>query len=113
MAKQIYQYRYYPMSTSRTQPEDLTEVSLVNGSIFASRMPITQLGIQTLPGVQFYLNGSTNPISVGATGIYELDMNAEAIITELRFSADSVQLIKNSNTAYLIIDTVYGEDDQR
>lgn len=111
MAKQIYQYRYYPMSTSRTQPEDLTEVSLVNGSIFASRMPITQLGIQTLPGVQFYLNGSTNPITVGATGIYELDMNAGAIITELRFSADSVQLIKNSNTAYLIIDAVFGEDD--
>lgn len=111
MAKQIYQYRYYPMSISRTQPEDLTEVSLVNGSIFASRMPITQLGIQTLPGVQFYLNGSTNPITVGATGIYELDMNAGAIITELRFSADSVQLIKNSNTAYLIIDAVFGEDD--
>lgn len=111
MAKQIYQYRYYPMSASRTQPETLTEVSLVNGSVFASRMPITQLGIQTLPGVQFYLNGSTNPITVGATGIYELDMNASAMITELRFSADSVQLIKNSNTAYLIIDTVYGEDD--
>ena len=111
MAKQIYQYRYYPKLDTRNQPTDLNETNLVNGTIFADNMPITQLGIQTLPGVQFYLNGSTNPITIGTTGIYELDMSTEAIITSLRFDYESIQLIKGSQTAYLIIDIVWGEDD--
>lgn len=111
MAKQIYQYRYYPKLDTRNQPTDLNEINLVNGTIFADKMPITQLGIQTLPGVQFYLNGSTNPITIGTTGIYELDMSTEAIITSLRFDYESIQLIKGSQTAYLIIDIVWGEDD--
>lgn len=111
MAKQIYQYRYYPKLDTRNQPEDLNEINLVNGTIFADKMPIIQLGIQTLPGVQFYLNGSTNPITIGTTGIYELDMSTEAIITSLRFDYESIQLIKGSQTAYLIIDIVWGEDD--
>lgn len=111
MAKQIYQYRYYPKLDTKNQPSELNEKGLVSGSIFADRMPITQLGIQTLPGVQFYLNGSTNPITIGTTGIYELDMKTEAIITSLRFDYDSIRLINGSQTAYLIIDIVWGEDD--
>jgi hypothetical protein len=37
-------------------------------------MPIVQLGIQSVPGTKFYLNGSNNPIIIGNTGIYELDL---------------------------------------
>ena len=37
--------------------------------------PIIHLGIQTLPGTKIYLNGFYDaPIIIGATGIYELDL---------------------------------------
>jgi hypothetical protein len=35
---------------------------------------ISQLGIQGRPGTSFYLNGSTLPIVLGETGIYEIDL---------------------------------------
>jgi hypothetical protein len=38
-------------------------------------MPIVHLGIQTLPGTKVYLNSNMDaPVIIGATGIYELDL---------------------------------------
>ena len=69
---------------------------------------ITQLGIQTLPGVRFTINNSPgNYITIGQTGIYEIELTDDVIITNLQFDAESLEMINNNNSAFLIIDLVY------
>ena len=58
MAKQIYQVRYYGDSHAKNQPAGLTGMKLKSGSVFSNYLPILQLGIQTIPGVKFYVNNS-------------------------------------------------------
>ena len=75
-------------------------------------MPILQLGIQALPGTKFYLNGSNNPIIIGNTGIYELDLQGLTEISSLSFEANSISLINGNANAYLIVDMIYDEDGE-
>ena len=75
---------------------------------FAKYAPIKQLGIQALPGTRFYINNSTEPIIIGASGIYELDLrDTNAIISALHFSYASMERIEKSENGHLIIDLVY------
>ena len=75
MAKKVKQFRYYnDQQGGNNYPSNLHYRNLVSGSAFSSYVPIIQLGIQTLPGTKFYLNGSNNPIIIGSTGIYELNL---------------------------------------
>lgn len=106
MAKQIMQFRYYSEANSQNQPKDINKAKLVKGSVFANYLPITQLGIQALPGTKFYLNNSITPILIGSTGIYELDLEGLSEITDLHFDAASVESINKNNNAYLIIDVI-------
>jgi hypothetical protein len=64
--------------------------NLYNGTIFTNYLPITQIGIQTLPGTKFYLNEATTPIMVASTGIYELDLEGLSTITSLSFDYNSL-----------------------
>ena len=79
---------------------------LVRGSVFANYLPIVQLGIQGLPGTEFYLNNSITPILIGTTGIYELDLDGLSEITDIHFSRKSMEAIHNNENAYLIIDII-------
>lgn len=110
MAKKIMQFRYYSDENEKNYPEGLTSLDLSSGSLFSNYVPITQLGIQTLPGVQFYLNNSTSPIIIGTTGIYELDLEGLAEITDLKIDIRSLQTIHENSSAYLIIDMICGEN---
>lgn len=122
MAKKIKQYRYYNDtndSVTRNQPLYVPDTDIVatyahyvNGEVFGTCFPILQLGIQALPGTKFYLNEATDPIIIGATGIYELDLDGQAEITNLQFEARSMRMIRDNNNAFLIIDIIYddGED---
>lgn len=110
MAKQIKQYRYYGEGHTNNQPPNKIALrNLVSGSIFAQYMPITQLGIQALPGLKFYLNNSTDPIVIGQTGIYELNLEGLAEINALSFDAQSIEAIIQNGNAYLIVDTIYDD----
>lgn len=111
MAKQIMQFRYYDENNSgqKNQPKNITRAKLASGSVFSSYFPITQLGIQALPGTKFYLNNSTTPIIIGSTGIYELDLEGLSEITHMSFDATSISGINNNPNAYLIVDIIYGE----
>ena len=97
MAKKIMQYRFFEENGSQNQPntsyEMITKNNLINGAIFSNRTPITQLGIQTLPGTKFYLNNSNDPIIIGNTGIYELDLNGLSEITAISFDRASINAI--------------------
>ena len=65
---------------------------------------VTQLGIQAPPETTFYLNGFENPLQVGCTGIYELDLEGLTTLTELKFSKESL-------VQTIIVDIVYNTMD--
>jgi len=91
----------------------LSPANLVTGALFADKMPIYQIGIQSLPGTMFYLNESPDPVMIGTTGIYELDLHEKSTISGLRFDPKSIKTIEealNTGTGYLIVDIVYEEE---
>lgn len=109
MAKKIMQFRYYGShdnKSSYNQPSVISLDNLHNGTIFTNYLPITQIGIQTLPGTKFYLNEATTPIMVASTGIYELDLEGLSTITGLTFDYNSLLAIEQTPGAYLIIDII-------
>ena len=111
MAKHIMQFRYYnDEQGNNNQPESLKAKNLEKGenNIFSKYTPITQLGIQTLPGTRFYLNSNIEgPIIIGSTGIYELDLEGISKINSLYFDSTSLKLIADNPNAFLIIDVIY------
>lgn len=112
MAKKVGQVRYYgPESSSNSQkanyPSDLTSNSLRYGNVFNTIYPIVQLGVQTIPGVKFYINNHTTPVIIGATGIYELDVDGLSNITSIQFDSASLAMIDKNPNAYIIIDYIY------
>ena len=113
MARKIKQVRFYSSAdTSKNYPVTVTHQRLVSGSAFTDYLPIVQLGIQALPGTKFYLNNSSDPIIIGSTGIYEIDLVGETEISALSFDTTSVSSISNTDNACLIVDIIYedGED---
>jgi len=105
MAKQVTQLRYYDDTTGKNEPSSATGVNFINGAVFSNWYPIVQLGVQTLPGTKFYLNEATiDPVIVGQTGIYELDLSDGIVISSLRFDQVSIDTIKDNPDAYLIVD---------
>jgi hypothetical protein len=60
-----------------------------------------------LPGTKFYLNDGINPIIVGSTGIYEVDLEGVSPITKIAFNQESLDIIENTANAYLIVDMIY------
>ena len=73
---------------------------------------MVQLGVQSLPGTEIYINGSEDPIIIGLTGLYELDLKAGTTITSLRFGSQSMNNIKNNENAFLIVDCIYQEQQE-
>lgn len=107
MAKKNAQIRFRGIAATVTDGNQL-----VTGKVFDNYTKnggIEQLGIQAIPGTKFYLNNSPDPIIIGASGIYELDVTNKALIDAIRFNAQSIQNIKDSNDLSLLIDIVYRE----
>ena len=124
MAYKVKQFRYYNDNSSevteskRNQPTTLdgtttliTSEHYVNGDVFGKHFPVTQLGIQALPGTKFYLNEAVDPVIIGATGIYELDLTNGIQISKISFAHDSMENIKNNDNAFLIVDIIYDDGE--
>lgn len=126
MANRIKQFRYYAdglnegvTPNEKNHPSQITKedgkltavnaVDYQSGVVFGNCFPILQLGIQALPGTKFYLNKALEPIIIGSTGIYELDLNGQTEITSISFEESSMNLIKQNNNAYLIVDIIYDD----
>ena len=112
MARVVKQYRYYnDLDTQRNQPSNVTKDKFISGLVFESPscFPILQLGIQALPGTKFYLNSSIDPVTVGFTGIYELDLDNEVEIIKLTFNPTSMNEIEANSNGYLIVDVLYDD----
>lgn len=117
MARIVKQYRFYnDNDETRNQPSYINRENLINGKVFDSPScyPILQLGIQALPGTAFYLNSSIDPVVVGFTGIYELDLDNQAEIVKLTFNKTSIDTIATNANGYLIVDVLYddGTEDE-
>lgn len=110
MAKRVKQIRYYKDGNGNNYGGP-TYRNLISGSVFKDFVPMIQLGIQALPGTKFYLNGSNNPVIIGNTGIYELDVQGLTEINSLQFDASSLALISNNANAYLIVDIIYEDGE--
>jgi hypothetical protein len=126
MARAIHQFRFYSDSESepRNEPSgpDYTNAggmqAFSSGSLFDGTkggkkyVPILQLGIQSVPGTYFYLNGGLDPIIIGSTGIYELDLSGEIEISKLEFDYASLTRINEMANGYLIIDIIYEDEEE-
>lgn len=114
MAKYVNQIRYYKEGSSKNSPQGLKRSQLSGGTAFKynsqNSAGIVQLGIQTLPGVQFVINTSSNPITVGSTGIYELNVDGLTTINSLNILKQSLDMIDKNENAYLIVDYVYEKE---
>jgi hypothetical protein len=66
-----------------------------------------------LPGVEFHLNNGITPITIGYTGIYELELDDKIDIFNLAFEAASMNLIgaNESSDSYLIVDIIYDTEE--
>ena len=106
MANKIRQFRYYGENNSLNYPSSLTGIQLISGAAFQDCYPISQLGIQSVPGTKFYLNGDKFPIIIGASGIYDLDIKNGFRITQLQFAKEWIEKIENNNYM-LIVDILY------
>lgn len=72
--------------------------------------PVSHLGIQGEPGVIFYLNNSEDPIAIGSTGIYELNLEGIGHLTALKFDMDVLKDkydSKKSLVNRIIVDIIY------
>ena len=85
-------------------------------NLFANYGLVSHLGIQGAPDTSFCLNDSVSDhaITIGSTGIYEIDLEGVGYITSLRFIQD--KLLANypetdlDNPRKLIVDIVYEEE---
>ena len=109
--KKVKQFRYYSDGSNKNYPNKLTKNNLLYGDFISEFTPIKQLGIQAMPGTKFYINESDYPIEIGNTGIYELELNINTEVQALRFEAQSLSIIENSETYYIIIDILYEEEE--
>lgn len=111
MANVVKQFRYYGDNedAAKNQPVGVSGNDFVSGEVFdqAHCFPILQLGIQSLPGTKFRLNNAADPVIIGRTGIYELDLEAETQISRIEFEKSSIVAIANNRNAYLIVDIIY------
>lgn len=67
-------------------PANITSDDLLTGDVFGSNKykNISQLGIQGFPGTSFFLNKGY-AITLGETGIYEIDLNGRGFIDTIHF----------------------------
>lgn len=109
MSKKVKQYTYYNPNlkdSNDTSPSDFIAGIKPGGGI-------SQLGIQTLPGTKILINtgnsttNETSYITVGQTGIFELDVTNLTPITSVQVLPSSMKNIITNPVGYIIIDTVY------
>lgn len=123
MANKIKQFRYYNDTNNlgKNSPSvitingadvDVSYAHYVSGAVFGECFPVLQFGIQSLPGTKFYLNNGNDPIIIGSTGIYELDLEGQTEITQIQMDGGSMKTINDNDNAYLIIDIIYDNGEE-
>ena len=106
--KRIAQFRFEGFNSPNNYPNFSDyNAMLTTGNIFHDYRLISKFGIQGPPGLRFYLNNSLNPITIGKTGIYELDLENIGRINSIQFIESEVSNLINNTGNKLLIDIVY------
>lgn len=108
--KRIAQFRYRGEGHSENYPNyEFYTDKLTYGNIFQDYGFVSHLGIQGPVGLRFYLNQSSNPIMIGQTGIYELDLENIGRISAIRFDRTDINnyYTDNPRSDKILIDIVY------
>ena len=110
--KKVAQIRYYGDDEgSKNSLNGLTQENF--NEELEKYQNIQQIGIQSFPGAIFRLNDGEDPIYIGATGIYELNIQNLIDINRLIIDDKTLEQINNSNgSLYIIIDILYEEVDE-
>ena len=112
MSYAIKQERYY--KNGDTENNTITKDDLIDNVV--SGKTVIKLGIQAPPGTRFWVNSEpeynrNQPVIVGITGIYEIDLTNLTYITTLKFDEASLKLIDENDLFSLIIDYIYEETE--
>ena len=104
--KRIRQFRYYGNNAEKNSPR-YGDV-FFKGNWFQDLGAVSHLGVQAMPGVRFSLNNSSSSISVGQTGIYELDLGDLGIIQSFKLDFSSLQGKEDQILKYgIVVDVIY------
>ena len=60
---------------------------------------------------KFKVNNSSEPVVIGSTGIYELELPQDVEITALSFEASSIASLSNLENGSLIVDIIYEDGE--
>lgn len=86
----------------------VTREALRTGSFMTNTGTVVQLAIQAPPGMKFYVNENNNPVIIGYTGYFEIDLSSTSgAISEIHFDNGWLGYINNNASAVLIIDIAY------
>ena len=110
----VYQFRYYGLDNEKNSPNGenawigLSSDSTRPSNLLADYGSAVKIGIQTLPGVKFYISSNfSNGIIIDHTGVYELDLrNTNTTISKLYFDGSSLDRISEVDNASLIVDVL-------
>jgi hypothetical protein len=114
--KKIMQFRFEGAENTNNYPVfkdnaglDVYDITLTAGNIFNDYKLISKIGIQGPIGLKFYLNNGAYPITIGKTGIYELDLEGIGRINSIRFDKNDITtFFPNDNLVNrLLVDIVY------
>lgn len=98
MAKQLYQFYYSKDGRNKNEWS--------NGNAFKkNNAPIVKLTIIAPPTVQFYVNNLENPIMIGATNEFEIDLKNQTQIFSLRFDEDDLEKLTLEQD--IIVNAIY------
>lgn len=94
---------------SAMNTNDVTRQNLISGTIFRTLDigPLSQLGVQAPPGTKFYINDGVDPVIVGFSGFFDIDLGDGGSILSLKFDKESIDKIASNDSAILIIDMAY------
>ena len=114
LKQKVYQFKYYGSDSTKNEPEGnawigLSSDATKSSDLLAKYGAAVKIGIQTLPGIKFYISDSnlSNGIIIDHTGVYELDLrNTTTAISNLRFDAASLSRIDEVDNASLIVDVL-------
>ena len=106
--KKIKQFIFYGDKNSNSHPSSINDWT---GNLLKKYGAVSHLGIQGDPGVLFCLNGASdnNAISIGGTGVYEINLDGVGYISSLRFLEKPLKdcYPEDNFTRRLIVDIVY------
>ena len=110
--KKITQFVYYGKKVRESLSKECfpNDLDCWKYNLLANYGSVSHLGIQGEPGVIFYLNHGTDPISIGTTGIYELNLEGIGYISALKFDMDVLEDKydeQESLTNRVLVDIIY------